>query len=81
MRIASPDKTHVIRWKSTMTGGTGTGTKLFEQEEAERVAAELNADYPSIEHKAIISPPLVIPSPAVAEPADAKPDPPIVSER
>ena len=75
MTIANPDKTHVIRWKSTMTGGSGIGTKLFEKEEAERVAEELNEDYPDIAHEAIISPP------PVAEPPDAKPDAPIVSER
>ena len=80
MRIASPDKTYVIRWKSTTTGGCGLGTKLFEKEEAERVAAELNADYPDIEHEATVPPPPVIPPPPVAEPADAIPDPPIVSE-
>jgi hypothetical protein len=81
MNIASPDKTHVIRWKSTMTGGTGIGTKLFDQEEAERVAAELNTDYPDIQHEAIIPPPPVVPPPPVAEFADAKPDPAVLSER
>ena len=75
MRIASPNKTHVIRWKSTVTGGAGTGTKLFEQEEAERVAAELNEDYPEIDHEAILPPP------PVAEPAAAEAQPPILSER
>ena len=39
-----------------ITGGSGTGTKLFEQEEAERVAAELNEDYPDIDHEAEYQP-------------------------
>lgn len=56
-----------------MSGGSGIGTKLFEKEEAERVAAELNTDYPEIQHEAITPPPPVV------EPA--KPDPPIGSER
>jgi hypothetical protein len=50
-----PKKTHAIHWKSTATGGVGTGTKLFEQEEAERLATELNENYPEIEHKAVIA--------------------------
>ena len=58
-----------------MTGGIGTGTKLFAKEEAERVAAELNEDYPDIKHEAIIPPP------PAAEPAGVKPDPLVVSER
>ena len=62
-----------------MTGGIGTGTKLFAKEEAERVAAELNEDYPDIKHEAIIPPPPAA-EPA-AEPAGVKPDPLIVSER
>ena len=73
MRIANPDKTHVIRWQSTVTGGKGTGTKLFEQEEAERLAAELNEQYPDIDHEA------VIPSAPVAEPPAATPDSTILS--
>jgi hypothetical protein len=64
-------KTHAIRWKSTMTGGTGTGTKLFEQQEAERLANELNGDYPDIDHEA------VIPAPPGAEPAEAPADQPL----
>jgi len=56
-------KTHAIHWKSTVSGSIGTGTKLFEQEEAERLAAELNEKYPDIDHDA------VIPVPPSAEPA------------
>ena len=55
-------KTHNIHWRSTLSGGTGTGTKLFEKQEAERLAAELNEEFPDIDHEA------VIPSPAPDEP-------------
>jgi len=60
-------KTHAIFWKSDVSGQIGTGTKLFEKKEAERLAAELNEDYPQIDHKA------VIPAPAAAESAVAEP--------
>jgi glutamine phosphoribosylpyrophosphate amidotransferase len=59
-------KTHAIHWKSTVSGKIGTGTRLFEKEEAERLATELNEDYPGIDHDA------VIPVPASAEPAAAE---------
>ena len=61
-------KTHAIHWKSTVSGSIGTGTKLFEKEEAERLASELNEKYPDIDHDAVIP---VLPSaePAVAEAA------------
>jgi hypothetical protein len=41
---------------------SGTGTKLFEKEEAQRLAAELSADFPNIDHDA------VIPAPPANEP-------------
>ena len=44
-------KTHAIYWKSAVSGQIGTGPKLFEKKEAERLAAELNEDYPDIDHK------------------------------
>jgi len=50
-------KAYAIRWTSTVTGGTGIGTKLFAQEDAKRLAADLNEDYPDIEHEAVIPPP------------------------
>ena len=59
-------KTHAIHWKSSVTGGIGTGTKRFEKEEAERLATELNEKYPDIDHDA------VIPVPSSAEPALAE---------
>jgi hypothetical protein len=60
-------KTHAIFWKSALSGQIGTGTKRFEKEEADRLATELNKDYPDIVHEA------VIPGPAAAEPAVAEP--------
>ena len=50
-------KTHAIHWKSTTTGTIGTGKKLFEKEEAERLAAELNEKFPDIDHEAVLRTP------------------------
>ena len=61
-------KTHTIHWKSTVSGKIGTGTRLFEKEEAERLATELNGDYPDIDHDAVI-PVLASAEPALAEAA------------
>ena len=47
-------KTHAIHWKCTVSGRVGTGTRLFEKEEAEGLATELNEDYPGIDHEAVI---------------------------
>ena len=44
---------YVIQWKSKVNGRAGRGTKLFDKEEAELLADELNRDYPQIDHKAI----------------------------
>jgi len=60
-------KTYAIHWKSSVTGTIGTGTKLFEKKEAERLATELNESYPDIDHEAII------PAPPAVEPADPQP--------
>jgi hypothetical protein len=46
------DKQYVIQWRSTENGRTGAGRTLFTKEEAEKLAAELNVDYPEIEHEA-----------------------------
>jgi hypothetical protein len=56
-------KTHAIFWKSVVSGQIGIGTKRFEKAEAERLAAELNEEYPDITHEA------VIPAPAADRPA------------
>jgi hypothetical protein len=60
-------KTHVIHWKSAVNGKIGTGTKLFEKEEAECLAATLDEEYPDIDHEAVIS------TPTSGESADATP--------
>ncbi len=44
-------KTYLIRWKSKVNGRAGRGSKLFERAEAERLVAELNQEYPEIEHE------------------------------
>ncbi len=46
-------KTYLIRWKSKVNGRAGRGSKLFERDEAERLVAELNQEYPEIEHELI----------------------------
>jgi hypothetical protein len=48
--------TYVIQWKSKLNGRLGKGTKQFSLDEAERLAAELNREYPQIEHSAITAP-------------------------
>jgi hypothetical protein len=55
-------KTHAIFWKSVVSGQIGTGKKLFEKDEAERLATELNEEYPDIKHEAVIP----IPAAAIA---------------
>lgn len=47
------NKTYVIQWKSRINGRCGIGTTMFDQEEAERLAEELNRDYPEIEHQSL----------------------------
>jgi hypothetical protein len=44
---------YVIQWKSKVNGRTGKGTKLFEQDEAARLADELNREYPKIHHEPV----------------------------
>jgi hypothetical protein len=60
-------KTHAIHWKSRVTGTVGTGTKLFEKEEAEHLAGELNEKFPDIDHEPVIHAPEPI-QPAASEP-------------
>ena len=42
---------YVIRWKSNVNGRIGKGSRVFEKHEADTLAAELNAEYPEIEHE------------------------------
>lgn len=46
-------KSYVIHWRSTVNGRAGRGTKLFEQEAAQRLAQELNREFPEIRHEAV----------------------------
>lgn len=48
-------KTHCIEWQSTVNGRRGTGTLLFDEATAVQLAAELNRDYPEINHQAVRS--------------------------
>jgi hypothetical protein len=45
------NKMYVIHWKSQVNGRAGTGTKLFDRNEAESLVAELNREYPQIHHE------------------------------
>ena len=44
---------YVIQWKSLVNGRAGRGTKHFDRDEAERLAQELNREYPQILHEAV----------------------------
>lgn len=46
-------KSYVIQWKSSINGRAGKGSKVFEFEEAARLAGELNREYPGIHHEPI----------------------------
>jgi hypothetical protein len=48
-------KAYTIHWKSTVNGRIGAGTFLFDKEEAENLAEELNRTYPGISHEAVLS--------------------------
>ena len=44
---------YVIQWKSKVNGRAGRGTKQFDRQEAEQLAAELNREYPDIQHEVV----------------------------
>ncbi len=50
-------KMYVIQWKSKVNGRAGRGTRSFGRQEAEQLAAELNRDFPNIEHEVVDSKP------------------------
>ena len=56
-------KTHTIQWKSRANGRSGASSRLLKQEEAERLAAELNREYPHMRHEAIFALPNPIDTP------------------
>jgi len=47
---------YVIQWKSKVNGRAGRGTKLFAQQEAQRLVDELNREYPQIDHEIVNAP-------------------------
>lgn len=46
---------YVIQWKSKDDARIGRGPKRFGKEEAERLAEELNQEYPQMEHTAVLA--------------------------
>jgi len=46
---------YVIQWKSLVNGRSGKGTKQFSLDEAERLAEELNREYPDIVHEVVLA--------------------------
>ncbi len=68
-------KKYVIRWKSKVNGRAGKGSKEFTLEEAQRLAMELNTEYPDIEHEPIpAAPPQASAEPELKE-AEEEPSP------
>jgi hypothetical protein len=61
-------KTHTIHWKSRVSGRQGAGTRLLDKDEAERLAEQLNREYPGIIHKAVVVMAAISPQP-IAQPA------------
>jgi hypothetical protein len=49
--------TYVIRWKSNVNGLAGRGAKEFHLAAGQHLVAELNSEYPDIEHELIVTPP------------------------
>ena len=46
-------KTYVISWRSRIGPAAGQGKRRFDQTEAERLAEELNREYPGFIHEAV----------------------------
>jgi hypothetical protein len=64
------NNSYVIQWKSKVNGRAGRGTKHFEKEEADRLVAELNQEYPEIEHAAVPASGEMVAEPVVANPSE-----------
>jgi hypothetical protein len=64
---------YVVQWKSKQNGRMGRGTKLFEREAAEQLIAELNHEYPQIEHELVEVPPAAEPAPPPPVPQAEEP--------
>ena len=65
---------YIIQWKSLVNGRAGKGSKHFERQDAERLAQELNREFPQIHHEAVKdegpSRPTYIPEPESDEPEE-----------
>lgn len=46
-------KTYAISWRSRIGPAAGQGKRRFEREQAERLAEELNREYPGFIHEAV----------------------------
>ena len=68
---------YVVQWKSKQNGRMGRGTKLFVREAAEQLVAELNHEYPQIEHELVEVPPAAEPAPPEPAPEPAQSDEPV----
>jgi len=44
---------YFIRWKSTVNGRAGKGTKLFTRGDGQQLIEELNREYPQILHELV----------------------------
>jgi hypothetical protein len=47
------ESTYVISWHAKLRASAGQGKKRFTREEGERLAQELNRDYPNFVHEAV----------------------------
>ena len=65
------NKSYVIQWKSRINGRFGKGTNRFDLEDAERLAEELNREYPAIHHEVVAADVAPNPEAAVAVGDDA----------
>ena len=52
-KMGHMNKTYVISWRSRSGPAIGQGKKLLDRDEAERLAEELNQEYPDFIHEAI----------------------------
>jgi hypothetical protein len=71
------EKTYIISWKRKSHAASGRSKGVFTREEAERLAEELNRDYPDIIHEPVN---LHAPPPASAEPKMSTNGPEIVRD-
>jgi len=54
-KVCHMSKSYVISWKARLGPATGRGKKVMDREEAERLAEELNVDYPEFIHEAVLA--------------------------